>query len=294
MRRTIGIALTAVALMVTGCGADTVSKAVQNIPVIGKKHDLGADLAKAAGLMIEQQVQVTGGYVVISKADELGQRTAAYLKQENEDWKVQGKKLPLAGGGQVRVEGDLLVVETAKEGSPKFSAYQLGSFDPVDYYKLKAPEPGVKKGHFVLVNKEWNHLWHYKDGQLVDHFTVATGRDTKGPQPTWSDYKTNFVTPEGTFTLTNFATNPPYNALKPGDKSYAGGAPGNPLGTRWMGFQVLQGDNAWLWGIHGTSEPDKIGTWASDGCIRMNTAEAEALFTELKGQNATLKIVAKL
>lgn len=295
MRLTIGILLIAAALSLTGCGAKQV---IENLPVVGRKPDLKADLSKAFGLQADQQIQVLGGYVVLSPADANGQRTMAYVVQDGGGYKLQGKRAPVQASAQVRLDGGLLVLEAAKEGSPKFTAYKPEKTErglvPIDYYRERAPEPAVKKGHFVLVNKHWNVLWHYKDGQLLANYMVATGKQTESPAPTWQDYKTNFFTPEGTFKLTNFAVNPPYNALKPGDKSYPGGAPGNPLGTRWMGFAVLDGDNAWVWGIHGTSEPDKIGTWVSDGCIRMNTNEAEALFSQLKGQNATLQVVGKL
>ena len=48
--------------------------------------------------------------------------------------------------------------------------------------------------------------------------------------------------------------------------------PGNPLGTRWLGFD---------WGgvgIHGTNAPWTVGTAASHGCLRMVTGQVEELF----------------
>jgi len=51
------------------------------------------------------------------------------------------------------------------------------------------------------------------------------------------------------------------------------GDPENPLGTRWIGLDGSQG-----LGIHGTWEPDTIGSMASDGCIRLLNEQVEELF----------------
>ena len=45
------------------------------------------------------------------------------------------------------------------------------------------------------------------------------------------------------------------------------------LGTRWMGFDITG------YGIHGTTEPDKIGQQVTAGCVRMRNEEVEELYT---------------
>ena len=68
---------------------------------------------------------------------------------------------------------------------------------------------------------------------------------------------------------------------RPPDSDWAAGAepippgPGNPLGTRWMGL------SAPAVGIHATSDPGSIGTYASHGCIRMYVSDAEWLFDQV-------------
>lgn len=293
MRRWISLLLAGLVLTLAGCSsAKPVIEAA--IPVIVKKPELQELLVQAAG-PFEQRLEYGAGHLLVSPVQN-GARTLSFVVSDGkEGWKRAGAAEQLPPEGKVRLDGDLVLAEFAKEGSPKLLAFRVaqGGLTKLDYYKERAPEPAVKTGHFVLVSKHVNKLWHYLDGRLVTVYDVATGRQTGGPTPTWEDFKTNFFTPEGTYTLTNFVENPGYNALKPGDKSYAGGAPGNPLGTRWMGFEVLSGDNAWIWGIHGTSEPEKIGTWASDGCIRMFTQDAEALFSVIKGKNAKLQVIGK-
>ncbi|MGO9007886.1 MAG: L,D-transpeptidase [Beijerinckiaceae bacterium] len=63
----------------------------------------------------------------------------------------------------------------------------------------------------------------------------------------------------------------------------AGGLPGgpdNPLGSRAL--YLYQGDKDTLYRIHGTNEPDKIGTSVSSGCIRMTDIDAIDLYNRVK------------
>lgn len=49
---------------------------------------------------------------------------------------------------------------------------------------------------------------------------------------------------------------------------------GGGFGTRWLGLDVPWG----TYGIHGTNRPESIGHYASNGCIRMNNVDVEALY----------------
>jgi LysM repeat protein len=94
----------------------------------------------------------------------------------------------------------------------------------------------------------------------------------------------NNRTPEGTFTVTKKLKNPPY---QPSDKAgaafKAGGAPDNPLGTRWIEFKKS-------FGIHGTIDPTSIGKDVSEGCVRMLNPEVEELYDMLVvGSKVTIR-----
>lgn len=293
--RSLVLALAAALVVaVAGCSGLTPEPSNPTNPPQGSSGSLQQQLAS----QYDAAAPVEGGYVVLS-ARQNGTRQVSYLVVN------EGKTLVAVGAPQVVEDADgqaslqitdgMVVVQTAKNKAPQFAAFKIGTegLEPVDYYAAIAPEPAVKEGPFLLVNKYLNVLWHYEDGRLVKAYRVATGRQTEGPAPTWEDYRTNFFTPEGTFQVTSFVLNPAYGGLKPGDQSYAGGAPGNPLGTRWMGFSVLEGDGAGIWGIHGTSEPETIGTWVSDGCIRLKTEQAEELYALIVGRNPTLQIVGR-
>jgi len=79
-------------------------------------------------------------------------------------------------------------------------------------------------------------------------------------------------TPEGTFVVEKKIKNPPYQPQhKPKSAFRDAGAPDNPLGSRWI-------DIGGSYGIHGTIEPQSIGTRASEGCIRLLNKDVEELY----------------
>ena len=58
------------------------------------------------------------------------------------------------------------------------------------------------------------------------------------------------------------------------------GGPANPLGAR--GIYLYQGDKDTLFRIHGTNQPEYIGTAISSGCIRMTNEDAIDLYRRVK------------
>lgn len=63
-------------------------------------------------------------------------------------------------------------------------------------------------------------------------------------------------------------------------KTYEPEDPDYPLGSRWIGLEGLKGDAVGRSGfaIHGTKDPDQIGTAGSRGCIRMRNQDVELLY----------------
>jgi lipoprotein-anchoring transpeptidase ErfK/SrfK len=187
---------------------------------------------------------------------------------------VLAATLPSSGPPKpVTVAGEKALL--AAGGEPDLRAWQPDptvGLKPVNYYQLAAPaqpsEPDV-----IVIDKWLNVLWAYQKGQLVQTARVSTGRHVQGPNPSAGNQALNMVTPTGRFTVTNKLPGVTYYA-----ENIPRGDPRNPLGTRWLGFSVYPGDRASVWAIHGTNEPDMIGRWVSDGCIRMLNAEVEALY----------------
>lgn len=119
-------------------------------------------------------------------------------------------------------------------------------------WMVKPAEAAEKEA--IIINKSNNQLAFYENGTLQKVFPVATGR-------------TRNSTPEGKFSLVNKVKNRPWYK-----ENIPGGDPRNPLGARWLGIRV-PGDWGYIsgnvYGVHGTNNPSSIGTYASNGCIRM-------------------------
>ncbi|MGN0866793.1 MAG: L,D-transpeptidase family protein [Oligosphaeraceae bacterium] len=113
----------------------------------------------------------------------------------------------------------------------------------------------VSKQHFLLLL--------YLDGELYRVWTVGIGKENR--------------TPSGRFLVTDKLTDP---AWTPPGRFIAAGDPENVLGTRWLKLTPAEGTDPSLegYGIHGTTEPDTVGTSCSAGCIRMRNEEVEELF----------------
>lgn len=79
-------------------------------------------------------------------------------------------------------------------------------------------------------------------------------------------------TPLGTFTIGECLKDPVYWP-QDGRSAIPFGNPDNPLGTRWLGF-VEQTS----YGIHGTNAPASIGTFESEGCVRLTNEQVNELF----------------
>ncbi|MBN6888789.1 lipoprotein-anchoring transpeptidase ErfK/SrfK [Cytobacillus horneckiae] len=136
-----------------------------------------------------------------------------------------------------------------------FIAFTLSPLWPLG----QNPLPGDP---FIIVNKTSNEVAFIDDNQVQTVLPAATGKEEK-------------LTPEGLFTFTVKAKEPYYRK-----KEIKGGDPANPLGTRWLGFDALNTDGR-IYGIHGTNNPESIGKYVSNGCIRLQNAAVESLFDKV-------------
>lgn len=128
---------------------------------------------------------------------------------------------------------------------------------------LQAQAQTVNPGEpFIIVNKANNKLAFIDDNEVQEILPVGTG-------------KTQELTPEGLFTVKVKAVNPYYRK-----KNIPGGDPRNPLGSRWIGFDARNTDGR-IYGIHGTNQPESIGKFISNGCVRMHKSDVERLYEKV-------------
>jgi lipoprotein-anchoring transpeptidase ErfK/SrfK len=81
-------------------------------------------------------------------------------------------------------------------------------------------------------------------------------------------------------------TNPRTGEFYPADD------PENPIGEYWMGLQGLDSVNSGErgFGIHGTIEPDSIGTDSSMGCVRLRDGEIDVIYEALAEGVSTIHV----
>ncbi len=111
----------------------------------------------------------------------------------------------------------------------------------------------------------------YLQNTYVRSYTVGLGRsDTPTPTGLWR------LRPGGKAYATSWRDPDTGRLYQPEDPDY-------PLGSRWMALDGLSGDAKGRegFGIHGTKEPDQIGTAGSRGCIRMYNGEAIKVYNML-------------
>ena len=118
----------------------------------------------------------------------------------------------------------------------------------------------------VVVHKKEFRLYLYDGDRLFKAYTVGVGRQGR--------------TPTGTFKIVGKTVHPEwcYNGktIPYGDKE-------NVLGTRWMALKPIKDTDKTLrgYGIHGTWQPESVGTECSNGCIRMKNNDVEELYSLL-------------
>ncbi len=129
---------------------------------------------------------------------------------------------------------------------------------------------------FILVDQQRMTLSWYLDGKFIKRYRCATG--AAGSE-----------TPVGHYEVFKMDVEPNWTDPKTG-KVYKYGEPGHAIGSRWL---ALRGGSKSGLGIHGTIDPDSIGSKASNGCIRLLNQDVEELygFASVDNNNETEVLV---
>lgn len=116
----------------------------------------------------------------------------------------------------------------------------------------------------IKVSKSQFTLSLYLNDRLYRVYKVGIGRQDR--------------TPVGVFEILNKSMRPSWSP--PGREPLPYGHPDNIIGTRWMGLKPIEDTDPNIrgYGIHGTVDPDSVGTPSSAGCVRLRNEEVEELF----------------
>jgi hypothetical protein len=76
-------------------------------------------------------------------------------------------------------------------------------------------------------------------------------------------------------------------------KTYYPEDPDYPLGSRWIGLEGLEGaaKDRTGFAIHGTKDPEQIGTADSQGCIRLHNGDAILIYKLFEEGSSTVEVV---
>ena len=122
--------------------------------------------------------------------------------------------------------------------------------------------PATTRSVEVDIPKQQLYLNDGKQHQVT--FAVSTG--------------INISTPRGTFRVIEKVASPSYSLR--GDYA-APDSPKNPLGAAWIGLNAQHWRTGAPIGIHGTNEPDRIGSPVSHGCVRLKNEDVRLLLKHM-------------
>ncbi len=164
-------------------------------------------------------------------------------------------------------EGDNLIRIAKRFKTTVESIQKSNSLDPTNPVIFPGKTLYIYTGQWsVVVKKSLFRLYLYDGGLLFKIYPVGIGRQGR--------------TPSGMFVISNKQREPVwYNE----GRAIPYGSEENVLGTRWMALQPVGDTDTNLrgYGIHGTWEPDTIGTQASNGCIRLTNGDVAELYSIL-------------
>ena len=143
------------------------------------------------------------------------------------------------------------------------------------YQPLKIPQGPF---HAVVYKSSFTMDIYLKD-TYVRSYEVGLARPGK-------------VTPTGLWLVEGRMRAAPWTDPETG-RTYQPSHPDYPLGPVWIPLKGISGDAAGQpsYGIHGTNEPESIGTASSSGCVRMRNHEAEQVYLLLQPGESYVRIL---
>lgn len=179
--------------------------------------------------------------------DAVGDHASAFLPSEEYEVQAGDSLIKIARGFQ-------------KQG------YRIG-FGWIRLFNRRGSSNSIRVGQDLKVPTSALHVEVWRDLRLLALFA--------GQAPLRL-YSVSVGTPEqpsplGEFTISIHEKNPVW--WRENGKPIPFGNPENPLGTRWLGFEEQS-----QYGIHGTNSEPTIGSFETQGCVRMHNPDVEALY----------------
>jgi lipoprotein-anchoring transpeptidase ErfK/SrfK len=158
-------------------------------------------------------------------------------------------------------QGEVLATIAKKYGVNWRMIARLNNIQPDSgFIRVGQPLKVLPGQQRILVDQSDFTLALFIDGHFIKQYRVGLGKDGK--------------TPMGEFVIEQMLIQPDWYPPEGGVIKY--GEKGHVIGERWIGFKNQPGATGI--GIHGTSEPQTIGAYCSNGCIRMNNEDVIELY----------------
>ena len=240
--------------------------APQHDPAIMQKIKLAEDmLAKDDPLKARDLAENVLLAESVELYDEMWLQAADVISKANTIFLFSERRCPekeryvvQSGDSLARIAGNYNTTVNAIQRSNGLDATNPTIFPKQSFY--------IYRGDWRITVIKEKYLLVLRNGdRVVKTYLIAIGRNDR--------------TPTGVFTITDKQVEPawwlPNRKIPYGD-------PENVLGTRWMGITPVAGTGTDTtlsgFGIHGTWEPDSIGSSASLGCVRMRNEQVEDLY----------------
>lgn len=184
-----------------------------------------------------------------------GQTTDAQGNAVKENGFLNERKGSLAyRNGLTRFQAENNLVVDGGYGETTKEALYNPNFKVVDTVQ-QPPTDGI----WLTINKTKKSITVYEGTNVIVKVPVALGT---GGTPT----------PSGKTKVVSKFVNPAWGGMFGKYEPIRSGAANNPLGKRWIGLDYNIGNG---YGMHGNYAPFSIGTYASNGCIRMINDDVE-------------------
>lgn len=249
------------------------------VPAVQESSDAAKLIAEATALLNRKSGKMVQARDKLNEALRLpmsvGQRADVkdQLSKLSEEWLFSRTVLPgdsLCESYMVK-SGDLLALIAERYRVPYEILMQINNISRPEALQAGQTIKVIDGPFHAKVSRSSFTLDLYLQNTYVRSFKVGLGKPgMETPRGLWR------VKPGGKL-VQPIWTNPIDG------KTYHPEDPDYPLGSRWIALEGLSGEAKERTGfaIHGTKEPDQIGSQSSQGCIRMYNGEAILIYNLL-------------
>ena len=142
---------------------------------------------------------------------------------------------------------------------------------PEQYQRHIVEYPGRETPRTILIDTDARYLYYVLPGGKAIRYGVTVGEEALA----WSG-----VAKVGRMAEWPSWTPTPEIKLRMHVPDYVSPGPQNPMGARAM--YLFEGNKDTLYRIHGTNQPEYIGSAISSGCIRMTNEDVIDLYNRVK------------